>query len=61
MTLTECYEKLGGDYADVTSRLPSASLVENSSSAFWRTTAMKAFAAAWNRETGKKPSGRPIL
>ena len=28
MTLTECYEKLGGDYADVASRLPSASLVE---------------------------------
>ena len=28
MTLEECYEKLGGDYEDVSGRLPSAKLIE---------------------------------
>ncbi|MGN1410076.1 MAG: Hpt domain-containing protein [Eubacteriales bacterium] len=28
MNIEECYEKLGGDYADVRTRLPSRSLVE---------------------------------
>lgn len=28
MTLQECYEKLGGNYEDVSGRLPSAKLIE---------------------------------
>lgn len=28
MTIQECYERMGGDYADVCARIPSPSLVE---------------------------------
>lgn len=28
MTIEECYEKIGGDYADVSKRIPSVALIE---------------------------------
>ena len=34
MTIQECYEKMGGDYAQVEKRLPSAALIQKFAAKF---------------------------
>ena len=60
MTMEECYQKLGGNYAEVSERLPSLRLVENSSADSQRTRALKRFAPLWRPGTGRGLSGLPI-
>ena len=60
MTIEECYQEMGGSYAEVCTRLPSISLVEKFMFKFLETGVLKHFVMRWMPETGRRLFGQLI-
>ena len=57
MTLQECYAKLEGDYAAVSSRLPSEKFIQKYVLKFAEDKTMELLEEAWQNGNSTKPSG----